>query len=521
MTRRRPAIVVRIPGAPEQYSQNEEAQFRGVVENSLTTFQSKLAAEPLFLDAFASVDEDGDLNFEYKLNVPYGVSIGYAWEATKDSAGAAMPSDASVTGGTHTNYAVNNSPDGEIQIVAAKATLNSEEIFLKVVAFSDVSATGRDGQVVEFHLKVEVPGGGGSLPDGSVIADKLSDQARKFTTDIVFTATDYRVVAWSAGTIKLANGDTFSIGANNTANMGAAPQLTYIYLNREDSTTQLQTSTNYANVVSDDVVLLAVAKAAASTSQKAFFVPGVGVFGLNAENLSPDIISATEIQTNAVTTPKLITNAVTAAKITAGNVTTAKIAAGAITVDEIATNTITAAKMDVVNLSSIHANIGTITAGLLQNAAGTRYIDLTTSGTDPFIKHPAFELLHDGTATFSGTVSAQSFTGTTATFNGSISVKGGGSTVSAKIVNFAFEVYDSGGTKTTTVGLAGTNSRIQAEQGDMQVNCTTAGGDVDLNPGSSGFVNFKVNTGTAGAIAGYIKCQINGTERRMAYYATS
>jgi len=405
--------------------------------------------------------------------------------------------------------------------VAAKATAAGDEVFLKVIAFSDVSATGRSGQIAEFHLVVEIPGGAGSIPDGTIIADKLTDQGRRFTTDIVFSATDDDTVAWTSGTMQLANGDTFSITGSNTGNMAA---LTYIYLDRTASTTLLQTSTNYAAVASDDVILLAVAKKAADGSQKAFFVPGVGVFGLNEENLSPNAISATEIQTDAVTTPKLVTNAIIASKITAGSVETAKIKALNVTVDQIAGNTITAAKMNVVILSALSADVGTLNAGIIQNGADptNKFIDMDATGVEEFIKFgTTFQLLADGTATFGGTVSATSFTGSTATFDGSVEVKGGTGSVSAKIVTFAFEVYDSGGTKTTTVGLSGSNSRIQAEQGDMQVNCSTSTGDVKLHPGSSGFVDFNGNTATAGAIAGYIKCKINGTERRMAYYATS
>lgn len=53
------------------------------------------------------------------------------------------------------------------------------------------------------------------------------------------------------------------------------------------------------------------------------------------------------------------------------------IAANAITADKINAGAVTAAKMSVTSLSSITANIGTVTAGVLQNAAGTSKFDLT------------------------------------------------------------------------------------------------------------------------------------------------
>ncbi len=53
-------------------------------------------------------------------------------------------------------------------------------------------------------------------------------------------------------------------------------------------------------------------------------------------------------------------------------------------------------------LAALSINAGTITAGLLQNAAGTIYIDLNATGVESFIKHPKFELQADGDAIFQG-----------------------------------------------------------------------------------------------------------------------
>lgn len=60
----------------------------------------------------------------------------------------------------------------------------------------------------------------------------------------------------------------------------------------------------------------------------------------------------------------------------ASAVTTAKIAAGAVVADKIAANTITADKLSVTALSAIAADLGTVTAGLIQNSAGTLKFDL-------------------------------------------------------------------------------------------------------------------------------------------------
>ncbi len=63
-----------------------------------------------------------------------------------------------------------------------------------------------------------------------------------------------------------------------------------------------------------------------------------------------------------------------------------------------------AANISTTSLSAISADIGTVTAGLLQNAAGTVFMDLDAMGNNPFIKHPKFELQADGDAFFKGQV---------------------------------------------------------------------------------------------------------------------
>jgi len=156
-----------------------------------------------------------------------------------------------------------------------------------------------------------------SIASGSA----LEIQSWQFTG--VFSATDYQVVAWTAGTLTLADGTTYAIDAGNTGNMAAT---TYIYFSLATSTTVLQKSTTASNAVGAGKILIAVANNVASPKDAEFQVFG-GTGG----------------------TSKLIT---------ADN-----IAASTITADEIAGNTITANKMNVSTLSAIAADLGTITAG--------------------------------------------------------------------------------------------------------------------------------------------------------------
>lgn len=70
---------------------------------------------------------------------------------------------------------------------------------------------------------------------------------------------------------------------------------------------------------------------------------------------------------------------ITGANIAAGTLTANNILAGTITGDKIAAGTITAAKMLVTDLSSLTANVGTLTAGVLQSSSGSSRFDLTNA----------------------------------------------------------------------------------------------------------------------------------------------
>ncbi len=157
--------------------------------------------------------------------------------------------------------------------------------------------------------------------NGTVTTNSLNPALQSFTTSIVFSSTDNDTVSWTAGTIRLASGVTYSITAGNTGNMTA---LTYIYLDTAVSTTALQTTTSYSSAVGDNRLLLAAAQNHAS-----------GASAITYTGQQP-IINATD--------------QITAQSIVAGN-----IAAGAVTAD----------KISVTNLSAINANLGNITAGTI------------------------------------------------------------------------------------------------------------------------------------------------------------
>lgn len=158
----------------------------------------------------------------------------------------------------------------------------------------------------------------GDLADGAVIAGALSRDSQSFNTNIVFSATDNDTVAWTSGTLEFASGESFSISAGNTGNMSA---LTYIYFAFHISTTVLQTSTTFSDAVGDDRRLLCVATKITDATQKAFYVPAVGVLGVNENNIGANSISANLIQANTITAGKLNVSQLSAISADIGNIT--------------------------------------------------------------------------------------------------------------------------------------------------------------------------------------------------------
>lgn len=358
------------------------------------------------------------------------------------------------------------------------------------------------GTVVRIELHPKSMSTGDDLPAGSVAADKLTNQAKRFHFPAsAFSAVDDDTVQWTSGTLTLADGTTYAIGAGNT---GAMTVLTYVYFDATVSTTAFQVTTDLAAVLDDDVILMAVCDKAPSISQEAFFVPAVGIFGLNRDQLSPDLISTTEITDSAVSTPKLAANSVTAAKIGAGQVDTSELAAGSVSTDKLQANSVTAAKINVASLSAISADVGTLTAGLLQNAAGTRFIDLDASGSEAFIyASGGLSLQANGNATFFGDLSSAtgSISGVTGTFSGDLQA----TTISVRTSAGTLRGSLSGSSGTLDINDGGGTNRIRmSASGGLQFDngFTSAGSSSYLRPSgslvlgaSSGLVGFFNSTG--------------------------
>jgi len=182
--------------------------------------------------------------------------------------------------------------------------------------------------------------GAGSSLDGiylvatSVNSSKTNLALQGWTFTGVFSATDYRIVAWTAGTFTSSAGTIYNILANNTGNMVA---LYYIYLDIAVFTTELQKATSYTP--GDGKVLIAVASNNTDTTSKASYqvFGGSGGERVFVDNISANSASTNEFISNTAQIANLIvTNAkindLAVSKLTAGSITskaiTLAIAAG-------------------------------------------------------------------------------------------------------------------------------------------------------------------------------------------------
>lgn len=153
----------------------------------------------------------------------------------------------------------------------------------------------------------------------SSIASGSEPSIQGWTHDIVFSASDADTVAWASGTITLTDGTSYSITGSNTGNMAAR---TYIYLDKNVSTTALQTTTTASTAVGAGKILIAVAE---NGTGEATFQTFGGNGGLKVDG--SDLVS------NSITT------------------------------NELAANSVTANEINVSNLAAINADLGSITAG--------------------------------------------------------------------------------------------------------------------------------------------------------------
>ncbi|MBY9081194.1 hypothetical protein KIH86_23895 [Paenibacillus sp. HN-1] len=109
----------------------------------------------------------------------------------------------------------------------------------------------------------------------------------------------------------------------------------------------------------------------------------LNIVELNAKVITAGSITGDKIQADSITSNHIQANAVTADEIQAGAVSADKIQAGAVSADKIQAGAVTASKIDVDYLSAISADLGTITAGLIQSIQIFGSYIATQNGTYP------------------------------------------------------------------------------------------------------------------------------------------
>lgn len=125
---------------------------------------------------------------------------------------------------------------------------------------------------------------------GTVPTASLGTYTNDWVFDGTWTLTDLNTVSWGAGTLTLSDGTTYSIGAGNTGNMAAK---TFVYLDIGVSTTAFQTTTTRATAVGTGKLLIAIAED--GSVEPTLVVVNDDTFNIDAANIVAGSVTANEI----------------------------------------------------------------------------------------------------------------------------------------------------------------------------------------------------------------------------------
>jgi len=224
------------------------------------------------------------------------------------------------------------------------------------------------------------PTDGGRLTtvESEVVSGFEDISIQGWSYNATFSATNHNTVAWTAGSIKFKNGETYSISSGNT---GVMSSVTYIYIDVSVSETVLQKTTSSANAVGPNKMLIAVAENVTSGKSAVFQAfggkGGVGVL-LTADNIATNSLTANEIQTNTITTLDLTAGSIVGLTITGGTI---KTSTGSTRVE------LNGANNDMrIYKSSILRAQGYENGWHFNNASGTSIGDIYADGTSMLFK---------------------------------------------------------------------------------------------------------------------------------------
>lgn len=294
---------------------------------------------------------------------------------------------------------------------------------LKVLNALDPSTVKLNGTLIGV-IDPSVDVSGLDLSSNTTATIGIAD--RGWTISSSFSSVDADTVQWGTGTFTASDGTAYSIASGNTGNMAAR---TFIYLDVNVSTTDLQTSTTPTDAIGTGRVLIGVAE---NNSDQAFFQVFGGIGGV--------LISANEIAANTITANEIAANTITASQIAATTITGAEINA--------------TFNLSTKNLTADTGTVGGWTLGATSFTAGTGG---TTVGLDSGGSNPA---VYAGSATPASApfrvTNTGDMTATSATITGAITATSGsigGWTINAtSLSSGSFTIH--GGNEEIEIGSA-------------------------------------------------------------------
>jgi predicted phage tail protein len=217
--------------------------------------------------------------------------------------------------------------------------------------------------------------------------------------------------------------------------------------------------------------------------------------------IAADTISTSHIIAGTIQGSDIAATTISAGNIVSGTITTTQIAATTITGGNIAASTITANKLSVSTLDAISANVGTLTAGLISNNSGTNTINLSATGSTPFISTPNFSILANGNASFSGALTAASgtFSGTLTASNivttDNLESNAASLTYAAKVGSTSNTTFTGDG---TFKNIASIPSSFTAAEGYNKQVIVSVSVDATASGSSSAFIVCRIRRNSIG-----------------------
>lgn len=145
---------------------------------------------------------------------------------------------------------------------------------------------------------------------GTAATTDLPVSSLGWTYGGAFTASDLDTVAWAAGSLVLADGNTYSITGSNTGTMAA---VTYVYWDKDILTTAFQVTTAAATSVGANKLLIAVGQNVAAGKLavfQAFNAKGGGVL-ITADNITAATITGNEVAANTIAAGNIVGGTIT------------------------------------------------------------------------------------------------------------------------------------------------------------------------------------------------------------------